>query len=45
MSKILKQYSDFFALLEGGNIATFKGYETGKVDENNNIVKMPNNHF
>lgn len=39
LSKILAKYNEFFALLDGGNIATFKGYETGKVDENNNIVK------
>ena len=32
ITKILANYLDFFALLEGGNIATHKGYENGLVD-------------
>ncbi len=39
ITKILANYLDFFALLEGGNIATHKGYENGLVDANNNILK------
>lgn len=42
VAKVLERYSDFFSLLAGGNIATFKGYEDGLVDHEGNIVKKSN---
>lgn len=33
MTKILKHYGEYFALLEDGHVATFLGYENGKVEE------------
>lgn len=39
LSKILQQYKDYFSLLEGGNVATYKGYEEGLIDSNGKIVK------
>lgn len=39
LSKILDQYKDYFSLLEGGRVATYKGYENGLIDESGRVAK------
>ena len=40
LTKILAGYSDFFALLDGGMLATYLGYETGRVTEDNKVFQL-----
>jgi len=39
ITKILEGYSDFFQCLDGGCVATYKGYENGLITEDGKIVK------